>query len=125
MPIERLARKTWPADRKRLIPLPPPSGGSVSKGKPLEGSRWAVRDQLPSMPEGNSQLPGLLTQRERAALRQPRNLGDRCLVPGMRLELANVFLRPEAPRPPFHLLCHRDSLQGGDASSSMTFALYK
>src|SRR5215510_59038 len=83
-------------------------------------SRRAVRDRLPSMPEGYTELPSLLTQRERAAFRHPRNLGDRCLVPGMRLELANVFLRPEAPRPPLHLLCHRDLLQGGDASSTMT-----
>src|SRR5215510_2625036 len=66
-----------------------------------------------SVPERYSQLPGLLTQRERAALRQPRNPGDRRLGAGVVLELANVFLRPEAPRPPHLLLCHPDSLQLG------------
>jgi len=86
-------------------------GGAKAAQSHVPAEQFSER--LTSMPERYAELPGFLTQRERAAFRQPRNLDDRCLIPGMRLELANVVLRPEAPRPPLHLLCHRDLLQVG------------
>src|SRR5262245_64639446 len=87
------------------------SPSSVQHG--LRNSPLGRRDASASVPEGYSQLPGLLTQRERAAFRQPRNPGDRRLGARVLFEFANVFSRPEAPRPPHLLLCHPNSLQLG------------
>ena len=93
----------------RLLGSPSSAQRGLQNGPITLGRRNAST----SMSERDSQLPRLLTQRERTAFRQPRNPGDWRLSARVLLELANVTLRPEAPRPPHLLLCHPDSLQLG------------
>src|SRR5215471_2400944 len=87
--------------------------GVAGESGSIVSRRRTARGRLSPMAERYSQLPGLLAQRERAALGLLRNGYDWRLSLGMRFQFAHIFLRPDTPSSHLLFLCHSDSLQFG------------